>query len=178
MEKMKILCTLDGSSESEAIICPTAELAARTGASVKLLTVLTYEDVAMATRQGSLKPDAGKRPGAVFISRTSEPIPLPLEEAYEGRNQRLQSWRVHAIEYLSQVSQPFRDLGVHVELVAAMGDEPPRAIIEAAREDSVDLIAMSTHGRSGISAMVHGSVTEAVLSSGVAPVLLVRPKLS
>ena len=175
---MKILCTLDGSPESEAIIPATAELAARTGASVKLLTVLSYEDVPMATRQEALRPGASRRPGAVLVAPMAELIPPPLEEAYEARNQRLQSWRVQAIEYLSQVSQPFRDLGVKLDLVAAMADDPPTAIIEAAREGAVDLIAMSTHGRSGLNAMVHGSVTEAVLSSGVAPVLLVRPKLS
>jgi nucleotide-binding universal stress UspA family protein len=35
---------------------------------------------------------------------------------------------------------------------------------------------MATHGRSGLREIVHGSVAAAVLRSGVAPVLLVRPK--
>ncbi len=48
-------------------------------------------------------------------------------------------------------------------------------IIDYAKENAIDLIAMSTHGRSGISRWVFGSVTDKVLHAGDIPVLVVRP---
>ena len=50
------------------------------------------------------------------------------------------------------------------------------AIVEAARLHGVDLIVMSTHGRSGIGRLVFGSVAESVLRGTAVPILLVRPQ--
>ena len=47
-------------------------------------------------------------------------------------------------------------------------------ILKTAEEINADLIAMSTHGRSGISRWALGSVAERVLRSGNRPILLVR----
>lgn len=49
-------------------------------------------------------------------------------------------------------------------------------IIDFAGQESVDLIVMSTHGRSGISRWVYGSVAEKILQQAPCPVLLVRAK--
>ena len=76
-------------------------------------------------------------------------------------------------EYLSGKARAFK--GLHVRRVAHLSDNPSDAIVEYAREQDVDLIAMATHGRSGLSRLVQGSVASQVLQSGVAPVLLVRP---
>ncbi len=48
------------------------------------------------------------------------------------------------------------------------------AILRAAREEQASLIALSTHGRSGLSRLVLGSVAESVLRGAPVPVLLVR----
>lgn len=48
------------------------------------------------------------------------------------------------------------------------------AIVRAAEEEQIDVIAMATHGRSGIKRAVYGSVAEQVLRSSTKPVLLVR----
>jgi nucleotide-binding universal stress UspA family protein len=53
-------------------------------------------------------------------------------------------------------------------------EEPARAIADAARYNGVDLIAMSTHGRGGISRLIVGSVAEALVRRAPVPVLLVR----
>jgi nucleotide-binding universal stress UspA family protein len=53
-----------------------------------------------------------------------------------------------------------------------------KAIIDFARENKVDVIAMATHGRGGLNELVQGSVAAAVVRSGVAPVLLIRPAKS
>src|SRR2546428_3409119 len=48
-----------------------------------------------------------------------------------------------------------------------------KAIVEAARIRRVDMIVMSTHGRSGLRRLVRGSVAESVLRSTQTPILLV-----
>lgn len=53
---------------------------------------------------------------------------------------------------------------------------PPQAILDVATEGDYDLIAMSTHGRSGVARWVMGSVTDKVLTASPIPVLVVRGK--
>jgi len=53
--------------------------------------------------------------------------------------------------------------------------DPADRILESAEELSVDLVAMSSHGRSGVTRMVRGSVAERVLRRCSAPVLLCTP---
>jgi len=48
------------------------------------------------------------------------------------------------------------------------------AIVRAAEQEQIDVIAMATHGRSGLQRAVYGSVAEQVLRSSTRPVLLVR----
>ena len=47
-------------------------------------------------------------------------------------------------------------------------------IVAAARESRADLIAMTTHGRSGLTRLVFGSMAEAVLRRAAIPVLMLR----
>jgi nucleotide-binding universal stress UspA family protein len=49
------------------------------------------------------------------------------------------------------------------------------AIIEAARFHKVDLIVMTSHGRSGLGRLIMGSVAESVLRGTTTPILLIRP---
>jgi nucleotide-binding universal stress UspA family protein len=65
--------------------------------------------------------------------------------------------------------------GVVLKGVVLFDDDPAAAIIAHARREHVDLIAMATHGRSGLSDSLAGSVCEQVIRAGVAPVLVWRP---
>jgi nucleotide-binding universal stress UspA family protein len=72
----------------------------------------------------------------------------------------------------------FADAGVVASGQLVTGD-PQRAILEATLpalddEDRVDLIAMTTHGRSGLARVAYGSVAEAVLHRTDIPVLILR----
>jgi nucleotide-binding universal stress UspA family protein len=53
---------------------------------------------------------------------------------------------------------------------------PAEAIIEAARVRAIDLIVMSSHGRSGLGRLVLGSVAETVLRGTTVPILLLRDR--
>lgn len=78
-----------------------------------------------------------------------------------------------AREYLASVATDLRGNGVRVTTEARHGD-PVTELVAAARETGADLIAMTTHGRSGISRLLFGSVAEAVLRQAEIPVLMMR----
>ena len=72
-------------------------------------------------------------------------------------------------------AQPLQEKGYRVQIKVLLHEHPGEAIISTAKEMRPTFIAMATHGRSGLSELIHGSVAETVMRSGVAPVLLVRP---
>ena len=63
--------------------------------------------------------------------------------------------------------------GVEIEVVVREGPVAA-AIVGATADQNIDMIAMATHGRSGLQRVVYGSVAEQVLRSSSKPVLLVR----
>jgi nucleotide-binding universal stress UspA family protein len=66
-------------------------------------------------------------------------------------------------------------LGIRASYHIVDGD-PAREIDEFARANNVDLIAMTSHGRSGLGRAILGSVTDAVIRHAATPVLVVRAK--
>ncbi|WP_261341784.1 universal stress protein [Candidatus Kuenenia stuttgartensis] len=62
---------------------------------------------------------------------------------------------------------------MNVEILMRAG-VPFEEILKAARDVGVDLIVMGTHGRTGISHMFIGSVTENVIRNAPCPVLCIR----
>lgn len=79
-----------------------------------------------------------------------------------------------AESYLAAVTVRLTEHGAKdVKTSVWYGSAAP-AIVEAARIGKVDLIVMSTHGRTGLARLVLGSVAESVLRSTHTPILLVR----
>ena len=77
-------------------------------------------------------------------------------------------------DYLSRTADKLKQEGLAVEtaiLVGRAADE----ILGYASQNQVDLIIMSTHGRSGISRWVMGSVADRVLRHSAVPVLIIAP---
>ena len=84
-----------------------------------------------------------------------------------------------ALTYLEKTAEELRSKGVNIEckvVVRKTGSSSAEEIIKAEEELNIDLVAMSTHGRRGISRWAFGSVTEKVLRRGNVPVLVVRAK--
>jgi nucleotide-binding universal stress UspA family protein len=77
--------------------------------------------------------------------------------------------------WLERAAGPFREKGVEVEPVLLQG-APGDAIVSYAVDNNVGLIAMATHGRSGLGRALAGSVAEHVLRNSGLPVLVVRPR--
>jgi universal stress protein A len=75
---------------------------------------------------------------------------------------------------LAQVLPAAPDAKVEVMRQVVVGT-PYRTIVEVAEAEKVDLIVMATHGRTGLSHLVMGSVAERVVRTAPCPVLTVRP---
>ena len=75
--------------------------------------------------------------------------------------------------YLKKTAESLKTKGAKVNIKVGIG-KADEEIAKAADEINADLIAMSTHGRSGISRWAFGSVTDKILRGGNKPVLIVR----
>jgi nucleotide-binding universal stress UspA family protein len=73
---------------------------------------------------------------------------------------------------LNLVEDAAKAVGVPCETVQLEHDHPYKAIIATAKDKGCDLIVMASHGRSGISAVLLGSVTNKVLTHTNIPVLV------
>ncbi len=80
-----------------------------------------------------------------------------------------------ARKHLEKVRDDLVAQGARAHVRLEVGD-PASKIIERARDDDVSLVAMSTHGRSGVSRLVRGSVAERVMRGSGAPVLVANPQ--
>jgi nucleotide-binding universal stress UspA family protein len=75
---------------------------------------------------------------------------------------------------LERIEARARAAGVDCDTDFALSDRPYEAIIEAARKHGCDLIFMASHGRRGLSALVHGSETQGVLTHSSIPTMVYR----
>lgn len=77
--------------------------------------------------------------------------------------------------YLERTAAELKAEGMRVRPVVREG-EPEDVILSVAGEENADLIIMGTHGRSGISLLVMGSVAEKVMHATGRPVMFVKPE--
>jgi len=99
---------------------------------------------------------SGVRPGI-------DPVRAQLEVVEEAEH------------YLATVKGQLGKQGVREVKTAVWYGPAASAIIEAAELNKVDLIVMSSHGRSGAGRLIFGSVAESVLRGTTVPILLLRP---
>ncbi len=149
----RILVPLDGSPLAEAAL-PHAIGAARCfGSSITLLQVAT--PITMAT---AIDP----------LTATGADAALAMESVDASEQA--------AVDYLAEVARRPEFQGIPVQTEVVRGSAAPE-IIRRAKAGDVDLIAMSTHGRTGIGRLVFGSVADQVLREAGLPILLIRPKI-
>jgi nucleotide-binding universal stress UspA family protein len=103
-------------------------------------------------------------------------IPWPAHPAHTLSDELIRSEsekaEAGAKDYLAKVADSLKGDGIAVETVIVRGG-PAEEILDYAKKNKVDLIVMSTHGRSGVSRWVFGSVAERVLRHSASPVLMV-----
>jgi nucleotide-binding universal stress UspA family protein len=142
----EIIVPLDGSRLAESALPHAKEIAKAFGARITLISVL--EPVGVYSQPGVVGP---------VIS-----VALNVKEEMDKLSQ-----------YVDQIAEGLRTEGLDVRKVIREGD-PASQICDFAQESGVDLIVMSTHGRSGLRRWVYGSVADKVLRSAQTPVLLIR----
>ncbi len=147
----KILVPLDGSKTGEAAL-PYIE---------KLVPKLSPEVKAEITLFQVMSSLTHYVPAGETIAR----VPYTEKETEQIKNK--------AMDYLNKAGEGLRSRGAIVKIKVVIGDAAEE-IIKAAEEINADIIAMSTHGRSGLSRWAFGSTTDKVLRGGNKPVLVVR----
>jgi nucleotide-binding universal stress UspA family protein len=147
----RILVALDGSRFAERVLPSTESLAQRFGATVTLIQAIPpIAEPALAE-------------GSRDVLSEERPMPLPIVD----------EMRAHAESYLRSVREALEARGLKVDADCPEG-EASEVILRRARQLGADLIAITTHGRTGVDRMMFGSVAEEVQRHAPCPVLLVR----
>ncbi|MDD4984478.1 MAG: universal stress protein [Dehalococcoidales bacterium] len=98
-------------------------------------------------------------------------IGLTEEELHQGEVKE----EAYGKDYLAKVAEKMKKDGLKVKTDVIHG-MPAEEIVNYAEKNGVDLIIMSTHGRSGVTRWALGSVAERVLRHSATPVLVAAPK--
>lgn len=138
-----ILLTTDFSDASEEAVAKAGEMARATGAN---LTVLNVHHQAPAAPEAVIPPD-------------KQVTPAELDAEARQKLDDLRRTLLQGVESVSLVS---------LENVSA-----PLAICDYAAQHGIDLIVIGTHGRTGMSRLLLGSVAEKVVRHASCPVLVV-----
>ncbi len=108
-----------------------------------------------------------KEVGAKVTVLTVEAI-----NVYDVSESRVKYAGEHAASILNEIANEAKAAGVKCETLQVIQYDPYMAIVNTAKERGCDLIVIASHGRSGIAAVLLGSVTAKVLTHTVIPVLV------
>jgi nucleotide-binding universal stress UspA family protein len=140
-----ILVPVDGSTRAEKILPYVEDLASTCRSKVIFLQVL--------------EP-------ATFMVSTHGSTPYYNQEMADAACYELQ-------QYLAGLVNQFRASGIEASLLIRFG-LVVNTILEVADEVKADLIAMASHGRTGLPRVFYGSVAAGILNQSVRPLLLIR----
>lgn len=142
----RILVPLDGSQLAERALTEAAELAKSNRSEIWLLQSVEFPEYW----------------GEEYAGMHSLPAMISTEEQ-----------EIAAREYLLQIAERLTSEQIPAQIVVTTG-HAASAISDVVADNDIDLIVMSTHGRSGLSRWVFGSVAEKVVRLAECPVLLIR----
>jgi nucleotide-binding universal stress UspA family protein len=140
----RILIATDGSDRSRKAAMEGVELAKALGASVVALNVVNEVVVASAVRQ---------------LGSDRKEVESKLTAAGQ--------------KAIDEIKKKGESAGVKVEPILKIG-VPANTVIDVAGAEKADLIIMGSHGESGVSKLLIGSVVQKVLYWATIPVLVVR----
>lgn len=148
----KILVCLDGSILAEQILPYAVEQAKRFNSSMVLLQAYMVSSMELAAAT----------PGGTVVN----------SQVLQQEDQRLKN---EAAVYLEEVAEQLREEGLDVACVVLHGVAGD-VIVSYAQNEPVDLIALATHGHSGLGRIVFGSVAGHVLRESGLPILVIKPQ--
>ncbi|MGI2336380.1 MAG: universal stress protein [Dehalogenimonas sp.] len=149
----RILVPLDGSKLAETVLTNVEDImvkmAPETESEVTLLEVVS-----------------GLTYNALTRDRRAQ---VPLEE------HELEEVKAEALAYLEETAAPLRARGIKVNTMVSVGDVAEE-VVKAAHEVKANIIAMSTHGFSGIKRWALGSIADRVVKISDIPTMVIRAK--
>ena len=140
-----ILVPLDGSDRAEKILPHVREMAQLYGASVVLLQVV--------------------EPSMTVVT------PYDMVPYYDS--EQVEQWTQDARDYLNGLAGSMRLEADRVKVVVQQGPIV-HTILDVAEREHADLIAMASHGRTGLSRVFYGSIAAGILNQADRPLLLIR----
>lgn len=167
MTKSNVVIPLDGSPYSRKILAPIRKLLPPEQNRLTLLRVCKDSTglVALPPSLAAVETNLEMYPSHRDALRAQHPI-------YATQIQESQR-----AEVMAELQETIRELEFHgyeVALEVTFG-EPSEQIVNYVSFTPVDLVAMTTHGRTGLSKMLFGNVAEALLRRVNVPVLILRP---
>jgi nucleotide-binding universal stress UspA family protein len=152
-----LLIPLDGSPLAEQIIGPAVAIGKLTDAEYTLVRVV--KPVVLGNYELTEKP-ASAYAGEVLARLQT----LHDEEKLE------------AARYLEELAKPLRGRSLQIQTRVLVHEQPAVAILDEVKSRRVDLVAIETHGRSGLPRLFLGSVADKILRGTSVPVLVQRPR--
>ena len=142
-----ILVPLDGSQRAEKILSHVEHIAKRNQAKV------------------------------VFLKVEEEPVMLDRDEVidYERYHARFEEQKERSRSYLAALQSRFKELGIPADFRLAYGSVV-KSILTTATDTGADLLAIATHGWSGLAWVSYGSVAAGVLQATELPILLIQSR--
>lgn len=154
-----ILISLDGSDLAEHIIEPAISMGEMLGADYTLVRII----------KPVMPLDA-----PVEAATATQAVQAILQKV-DAIQQQLQD---EAKQYLEKIAEKLRKRGLSVTTRVDVEDQPGLAIVKESQRPDVDMVALETHGRSGLSRLFLGSTADKVVRGVDVPVLLHRPERS
>lgn len=151
-----ILVSLDGSPESEAVLPVIKKILSTAPAKIILLRVAPEVNYVNATREYTTN-----------FAPELQGVASDVDSIYASKEKELSA-------YLKNVAGQLEAAGAESITLEYSFNEPVSEILNCVARYNVELIAMATHGRTGLNRLVHGSVTESVLHHAPCPMLIVR----
>jgi nucleotide-binding universal stress UspA family protein len=153
----RILVPLDGTPLAETVLPHATEIARRFDSTLVLLRVsMSIADAARATRPSEL-------PAAVPLAEDV------IESLVDSQEQLAEA-------YLKLMSTSLAKAGIAHECVVMEGD-PELALVQAVREQRIELVTMATHARTGLGRLLHGSIADRLLHDIEVPILMLHAHL-
>lgn len=162
-----ILIPLDGSEFSAQIVVAIKQFLSPQGNDLILyrVGVPTEGHLGLPPRPTGTGVDVPMYESGRDIEFSRHPIYASQEE---------DTLRSALLDELDVLAHTLRDAGYVTQVEVDFGN-PAEAIVERARAQDIHLVAMTTHGRSGIGRLLFGSVAEQIMRHVDVPVLLLRP---
>jgi len=152
----RMVIALDGTPLAEKMLQPAMEMGRLLGTEFMLLRVVepTHPD------------DFPMMAGAIS----------PLASGIRERIEKIHKRRTEEAEtYLNDVALLFRERALKVRTKVLLNPQPAGCILAEGNHQGQDMLALETHGRSGLKRLLLGSVTDKVIRGAHVPVLVNRP---